>query len=90
MFIKINLVANKSYFSNSGLIKSVKEVNNFEVRPLPIHERISSSSVGGGSRSPSLAGSNRCRIRRIAESGSIKNCESDRCIASCDEIEPVC
>ncbi|VDK87079.1 unnamed protein product [Litomosoides sigmodontis] len=71
---------------NSNYEKGLPTV---QVRPLPIHERISSSSVGGGSRSPSLAGSNRCRIRWIMESGSIKNSGSDRCIASCDEMEPL-
>uniref|UniRef100_A0AAF5PQC7 Cadherin domain-containing protein n=2 Tax=Wuchereria bancrofti TaxID=6293 RepID=A0AAF5PQC7_WUCBA len=66
-----------------------KGLPTVQVRPLPIHERISSSSIGGASRSPSLAGSNRCRIRWVAESGSIRNCGSERCIGSCDEIEPL-
>uniref|UniRef100_A0A915PC44 Uncharacterized protein n=1 Tax=Setaria digitata TaxID=48799 RepID=A0A915PC44_9BILA len=67
-----------------------KGLPTVQVRPLPIHERISSSSIGGGSRSPSLAGSSRCRIRWVAGPGSIKNCDSDRCIVgSCDETEPL-
>ncbi|OZC11535.1 hypothetical protein X798_01393 [Onchocerca flexuosa] len=70
---------------NSNYEKGLPTV---QVRPLPIHERISSSSIGG-SPSPSLAGSSRCRIRWVAEASSVKNCDSDRCIASCDETEPL-
>ncbi|EJD75084.1 cadherin domain-containing protein [Loa loa] len=71
---------------NSNYEKGLPTV---QVRPLPIHERISSSSIGGGSRSPSLAGSNRCRIRWVAESGSVKNCDSVHCIGSGDETQPL-
>ncbi|CAG9538889.1 unnamed protein product [Cercopithifilaria johnstoni] len=69
---------------NSNYEKGLPTV---QVRPLPIHERISSSSIGGGSRSPSLADSSKYRIRWIAKAGSVKNCESDRCIGSCNERE---
>ncbi|KAL4002923.1 Cadherin domain family protein [Acanthocheilonema viteae] len=71
---------------NSNYEKGLPTV---QVRPLPIHERISSSSVGGGSRSPSLAGSSKGRIGWIPKKGSAKNCESDRCIGTCDEMEPL-
>ncbi|VDN03543.1 unnamed protein product [Thelazia callipaeda] len=66
---------------NSNYQKGLPTV---QVRPLPIHERISSSSIGGGSRSPSLTGSGRRRVRRIAAPNS-KSADSDRC----DEIEPL-
>ncbi|MCP9259219.1 BMA-PRK-1 [Dirofilaria immitis] len=69
---------------NSNYEKGLPTV---QVHPFPIHERISSSSIGG-SRSPSLVGSNKCRIRWVTEASSMKNCNLNR-TTSCDETVPL-
>ncbi|VDK24694.1 unnamed protein product [Anisakis simplex] len=49
-----------------------------QVRPLPISERLGGSSLGGGSRSPSIAESGRWKSRRATTPISQKNIDVTR------------
>uniref|UniRef100_A0A183V8N1 Cadherin EGF LAG seven-pass G-type receptor 2 n=1 Tax=Toxocara canis TaxID=6265 RepID=A0A183V8N1_TOXCA len=62
-----------------------------QVRPLPMSERLGGSSLGGGSRSPSIAESGRWKARRATTPSSLKNFDAVRngANSSTDELEQV-